>query len=69
MIDNANTSMLTIANLTTSNEGDYTCNVTNDAGSDSNTITVYSKSIVCAVNILERTTLLLHAYLNFKCTK
>ena len=69
MIDNANTSMLTIANLTTSNEGDYTCNVTNDAGSDNNTITVYSKSIVCAVNTLEPTTLLLHAYLNFKCTK
>ena len=69
MIDNANTNMITIANLTTSNGGDYTCNVTNDAGSDSNTITVYSKSIVCAVNILEPTTLLLQAYLKFKCTK
>ena len=69
MIDNANTNMITIANLTTSNGGDYTCNVTNDAGYDSDTITVYSKFIVCTVSVLEPTTLLLHAYLNFKCTK
>ena len=37
MVDNANTNMITIANLTTSNGGDYTCNVTNDAGYNSNT--------------------------------
>ena len=69
MIDNANTNMLTIANFTTSNGGDYTCTVTNDAGYDSDTITVYSKSIVCAINILEPITLLLHVYHNFKCIK
>ena len=46
-IDIANTSMLTIANLATSNGGDYTCSVSNDAGSDSDTITVYSKFFVC----------------------
>ena len=69
MIDNANTNTITIANLTTYNGGDYTCTVTNDAGYDNDTITVYSKSIVCAVNVLEPTTLLLHAYHNFKCTK
>ena len=39
----ANTSTLTIDNVTASNGGDYTCNVTNDAGYDNNTITVYSK--------------------------
>ena len=47
MIDNANTSIITIANLTTSNGGDYTCNVSNDAGFDSGTVTVYSKFFVC----------------------
>ena len=47
MIDNANTSMITITNLTTSNGGDYTCNVSNDAGFDSDTVTVYSKFFVC----------------------
>ena len=46
MIDNANTNMLTIANLTTSNGGEYTCNVRNDAGSDNDTVTVYSKLIL-----------------------
>ena len=43
-IPNANTSTLTIDNVSTTHGGDYTCNVTNDAGSYSNTITVYSKS-------------------------
>ena len=38
-----NTSTLTIDNVTASNGGDYTCNVTNDAGYESDTITVYSK--------------------------
>ena len=47
MIDNANTSMLTIANVTTSNGGEYTCSVSNDAGSDNETVTVYSKFFVC----------------------
>ena len=45
-IDNANTNMLTIANLTTSNGGEYTCSVRNDAGSDNDTVTVYSKLIL-----------------------
>ena len=43
MIPNANTSTLTIANVSTTHAGDYICNVTNDAGTDSNIITVYSK--------------------------
>ena len=49
MIDNANTSMLTIANVTTSDGGEYTCSVSNDAGSNMETITVYSKFFVCTV--------------------
>ena len=46
IIDNAYTSMITIANLTTFNGGDYTCNISNDAGFDSKTVTVYSKFFV-----------------------
>ena len=42
-IPNANTSTLTINNVNTTHAGDYTCNVTNNAGYQSNTITVYSK--------------------------
>ena len=42
-IPNANTRTLTINNVNTTYAGDYTCNVTNDAGTDSDTITVYSK--------------------------
>ena len=45
-IPNANTSTLTINNVNTTHAGDYTCNVTNNAGSDSNNITVYSKSFL-----------------------
>ena len=43
IIPNANTSTLTIDNVNTTHAGDYTCNVTNDAGSDDTTVTVYSK--------------------------
>ena len=43
IITNTNSNILTIDNVTTSNGGDYTCNVTNNAGSDNNTITVYGK--------------------------
>ena len=43
----ANTISLTIDNLNTTHAGDYTCNVTNIAGYQSNTTTVYSK--LCTV--------------------
>ena len=46
VIPNVNTDTLTINNLNTTHAGDYTCNVTNDAGTDSDTITVYSKSLL-----------------------
>ena len=45
IIDNANTSTLTINNVNTSHAGDYTCGVTNNAGTENNTVTVYSKSL------------------------
>ena len=41
----AKTPTVTITNVNDSNGGDYTCNVTNVAGYDSNTITVYSKHV------------------------
>ena len=44
-IPNANTSTLTINDVTTANGGNYTCNVTNNAGTDNYTIAVYSKSL------------------------
>jgi len=37
------TNNLTISNVTTLDGGNYTCTVTNDAGSSSNTVTVYSE--------------------------
>ena len=43
IIDNVNTSTLTINNVNTPHAGDYTCNVTNNAGTDNYTVTVYSK--------------------------
>ena len=39
----ANTSILVIDNVSTIDGGDYTCNVTNAAGSDNEDITVYSE--------------------------
>ena len=45
IIANANTSTVTIDNVSTSHAGDYTCKVTNSAGTDSDSITVYSKLI------------------------
>ena len=41
----ANTSTLTIDNVNVSNGGVYTCIVTNEAGSESTTTTVYSESL------------------------
>ena len=46
IIPNENTSTLTIDDVTTTNGGNYTCNVTNDAGVDYDTITVYSELLV-----------------------
>ena len=46
LIPNAKTSTLTINNVNTTHAGDYTCNVTNNAGTDLDTITVYSKSLL-----------------------
>ena len=43
IIPNANTDTLIINNVNTIHAGDYTCNVTNNAGYQNNTITVYSK--------------------------
>ena len=45
IIPNANTITVTIDNVSTSHAGDYTCKVTNSAGTDSDSITVYSKLI------------------------
>ena len=41
----SNNQTLIIYNVTDSNGGDYTCNVTNDAGYESDTVTVYSKYV------------------------
>ena len=40
-------STLVINNVSTTNGGDYTCNVTNNAGTENDTITVYSESLLC----------------------
>ena len=52
IITNANSNILTIDNITTSNGGDYTCNVTNNAGSDNKTFTVYSKSLAVVASYI-----------------
>ena len=46
IIPNQNTSTLTIDNVTTTDGGNYTCNVTNDAGVDYDIVTVYSELLV-----------------------
>ena len=46
IIPNANMNTLTIDNVNTTHAGDYSCNVTNNAGFQSSTITVYSKSLM-----------------------
>ena len=45
----ANTNTLVIDDVNTTNGGDYTCDVNNDAGADSDTITVYSEFIITSL--------------------
>ena len=52
--DAINTDTLIIANVTTSDGGDYTCNVTNDAGSENYTITVYSELLYIDIYVCIR---------------
>ena len=55
IIPNENTSILTIDNMNTTHAGDYTCNVTNNAGYQSNTVTVYGKlriTLICQLSSL-----------------
>ena len=60
IIDDANTSMLIIVNLTTSNGGDYTCVISNNAGSDSATVIIYSEFLYANQLLI----LLLDSYVN-----
>ena len=46
VIPNANTSTLTINSVTSTDGGNYICDVTNIAGNANNIITVYSKSLL-----------------------
>ena len=46
VIPNQNTNTLTIDNVNTTHGGNYTCNVTNDAGVDNDTVIVYSELLV-----------------------
>ena len=46
----SNSSMLIIDNVTTTDGGNYTCTVTNDAGSSDALVTIYSKSFVITIN-------------------
>ena len=41
-----NTNSLTVSDLATVDGGDYTCTVTNDAGTTSTTVTVYGELII-----------------------
>ena len=47
-------STLTIDIVNTTHAGDYICNVTNDAGTDNDTITVFSKSLLPGPNLIIR---------------
>ena len=46
----SNSSMLIIDNVTTTDGGNYTCTVTNDAGSSDAIVTVYSKLFIITIN-------------------
>ena len=50
IIPNTNMNTFTIDNVNTTHAGDYTCNVINDAGTDSDTITVHSKLLLPELN-------------------
>ena len=52
LITIATSNILTIDNVTTSNGGDYTCNVTNNAGYDTSTVTVYSELLLRQLNFI-----------------
>ena len=49
IIPNANIDTLIIDNVNTTYAGDYSCNVTNYAGYQNDTITVYSKSLYSTI--------------------
>ena len=49
IIDNATDSTLVIEDVSTTDGGDYACNVTNNAGTDDYAVTVYSKSLLLYV--------------------
>ena len=62
----ANTNSLMIDNVNTSHGGEYTCNVTNDAGYDSDTVTVYSELFVDQIKLHKLFyCLMVVTYLNF----
>ena len=63
IIPNANTDILNIDNVNTNHAGDYTCNVTNDAGYQSNTVTVYGR--LCITLICQSSSLTYYVY---KCS-
>ena len=55
IIPNANTNILTIDDVNTNHAGDYTCNVTNNAEYQSNTVAVYGKlpmTLICQLSSL-----------------
>ena len=52
-----NASTLTISDLATVDGGDYTCTVTNAAGTSMNTITVYGESFCIFKNTIKLTSL------------
>ena len=56
----SNNQTLTIDNVTAFNGGDYTCNVINNAGQESDTVTVYSKHVY--VKSLNTFSVILHIH-------
>ena len=54
IIPNANTDILIIDNANTTDVGEYICNVTNNAGNDSDNITVYSKLTKIYISVCDQ---------------